>query len=92
MFRVASVGEGYFCCQIEQKDLISFGGESLPPPGADVGGLSGGPVALMTDLAYPLVGIVTEHSQEYDILRIATFEGVNEEDFRRSSPPADCCG
>jgi hypothetical protein len=48
--------------------------------------LSGGPVALMADLAYPLVGIVTEHSQEYDILRIATFDGIFEQDFR--SAPA----
>jgi hypothetical protein len=86
MFRVATVGEGHFCCQIEQNDLISFDGGSLPPPGADVGGLSGGPVALMADLAYPLVGIVTEHSQEYDILRIATFDGIFEQDFR--SAPA----
>jgi hypothetical protein len=56
MFRVASVNEGYFYCQIVQEELISFDGGSLPPTDADVGGLSGGPVALMTPLAYPLGG------------------------------------
>jgi hypothetical protein len=78
MFRVTTSAFGYFTCQIVQDDLISFDGGALPPEDADVGGLSGGPVALMTSLAYPLVGIVTEHLQAFNILRIATFEGINE--------------
>ncbi len=82
MFRVTSAGSGYLYCQIEQKDLISFDGGQLPPPGTDVGGLSGGPVLLMGTLVYPLVGVVTEHHQAYDILRIATLEGVEEKDMR----------
>jgi hypothetical protein len=83
MFRVTSIGDGYFYCQIEQKELISFGEEPLPPPAGDLGGLSGGPVAMMTNLAYPLIGIVTEHLQQYKILRIATLEGIYESDFRK---------
>lgn len=87
MFRVTSANEGYFCCQIVREELISFNGGSLPPPNADVGGLSGGPVALMAQLAYPLIGIVTEHVQEYDILRIATLDGITQEDLLRRVRP-----
>ena len=83
MFRVTSVNEGFFYCQIVQEELISFEGGPLPPPNADVGGLSGGPVALMTSLAYPLIGIVTEHIQAYNILRIATLNDIRQEDLSR---------
>jgi hypothetical protein len=83
MFRVTSVNEGYFYCQIVQEELISFDGGPLPPPDADIGGLSGGPVALMAALAYPLIGIVTEHIQAYNILRIATLDGIRQEDLSR---------
>jgi hypothetical protein len=38
MFRVTSVGEGYFNCQIEQRDLVSFDETALPPPDTDMGG------------------------------------------------------
>jgi hypothetical protein len=82
MFRITSTGPGYFYCQIEQKDLVSFDGGPLPPPGADVGGLSGGPVLLMGNVVYPLVGVVVEHHQSYDLLRIATLEGIYENEFR----------
>jgi hypothetical protein len=83
MFRITSVNDGYFYCQIVREELISFDGSPLPPPNADVGGLSGGPVALMTSLAYPLIGIVTEHIQAYDILRIATLNGIRQQDLSR---------
>jgi len=79
VFRTTSAGPGYFYCQIENEELISFDGGELPPPDADVGGLSGGPASLMLPLDYPLVGIVVEHSRTYNILRIATFEEIPED-------------
>jgi hypothetical protein len=76
MFRVTSTGDGYFYCQIEQRDLISFSGRPLPPPDAEMGGLSGGPVLCVCRLAYPLVGVVTDHCRmafgDFEALRIAT--------------------
>jgi hypothetical protein len=86
LFRVSSTGEGYFYCQIEHEDLISFDGGALPPPDADVGGLSGGPAVLMLRIDYPLVGIVTEHSQAYNILRISTLHDIPLESIRRTLP------
>ncbi len=86
LFRITSVGEGYFYCQIEQEELISFDGGPLPPSDAEVGGLSGGPAALMLQLDYPLVGVVIEHSQTYNILKISTVDNIPLEDIRRTIP------
>lgn len=83
MFRVTTIGSDYLYCQIDHPELISFDGNPLPAPGSNVGGLSGGPVLAMDhdEMSYPLIGIVTEHSQAYDVLRIATFEDIEERDL-----------
>jgi len=60
LFKITRTGPGYFYCQIEQRDLVSFDDRPLPPPDADFGGLSGGPVLLVGTLSYPLVGVITE--------------------------------
>jgi hypothetical protein len=67
-------------CHIKRKDLISFNGGPLPEPGAEMGGLSGGPVLLVGNLSYPLVGLITDRcymsSADLEILRVATLESV----------------
>jgi hypothetical protein len=83
VFRITSTGPGYFYCQIDHEELISFDGGTLPPPDADVGGLSGGPAALMMPLDYPLAGIIVEHNQAYNILRISTLDGIPVKSIRR---------
>jgi len=77
MFRVTETGDGYFICQIEQEELISFS-EGLPIPDAcmDLGGLSGGPALLVQKLAYPLVGVVSQYLGSFQLLRIATLENA----------------
>lgn len=80
VFRVTKVGAGHCKCLIERKDLISFTGMPLPQPGTEMGGLSGGPVLLLGNLSYPLVGIVTDRCEmsfaELEILTFATLESV----------------
>lgn len=80
MFRVNNTGDGYCDCQIEYRDLISFDDSPLPPPDADMGGLSGGPVFCMGTLSYPLIGVVTDHCRmtfaDFQLLRIATLHGI----------------
>jgi hypothetical protein len=80
VFRVTAVGEGHCKCHIERKDLISFNGGSLPEPGTQMGGLSGGPVLLVGNLSYPLVGVITDRCEmtlaELEILKVATLESV----------------
>jgi len=77
MFRVTTTGDGYFVCQIERDDLVSFNEKSsLPDPATDFGGWSGGPVLLVGTVGYPLVGVVSEYQQGFELLRIATLERV----------------
>jgi hypothetical protein len=77
MFRVTTTGDGYFVCQIERADLVSFNERSpLPDPGTDFGGWSGGPALLVGAVAYPLVGVVSQYHRDFELLRIATLENV----------------
>jgi hypothetical protein len=78
MFRVTSSRDGYCMCQIMEEDLISFDGVPSPPPGTKLGGISGGPVLLVTDLHYPLAGVIIEQCPMgfMDFLRIATLDGI----------------
>lgn len=80
VFKVTAVGEGCCKCMIERRDLISFDGGPLPPPGTDMGGLSGGPVLLVGALSYPLVGVVTDRCEmsfaEFEILKFAALADV----------------
>lgn len=89
MFRVTTVGSGYFYCQIEPRELISFNEMTLPPPDTDFGGLSGGPVLLDLGIVYPLIGLITEHcsmaSADLQFLKIATLDSVREEDLHRDT-------
>ncbi len=72
LLRVTTVGERHLVCQFERQHWIAGNGEEIPPPGADLGGMSGAPALLVQDLAYPLVGLVSEHSSAYELMRITT--------------------
>ena len=80
VFKVTAAGEGCCKCVIERRDLISFDGGPLPPPGTDMGGLSGGPVLLVDAINHPLVGVVTDRCEmsfaEFEILKFATLADV----------------
>jgi hypothetical protein len=80
VFKVTAVGDGCCKCTIDRRDLISFDGGPLPPPGTDMGGLSGGPVLLVDAINYPLVGVVTDRCEmsfaEFEILKFATLADV----------------
>jgi len=83
MLPVSNVGAGYFYCQIDQKDLISFNGGPLPDPGTFLGGLSGGPVLLVEkSYPYPVVGVISQSQDDWGLLRIASLDGIDEKDFR----------
>ena len=86
LFRVTNVGTGYCKCRIEPGDLVSFCERPVPPPGTDIGGVSGGPVFLVGP-GYPLVGVITEHcymeSTGLELLEFATFDSVHIESPRK---------
>ena len=58
--------------QFEREQLISSDDRVIPPAGTDLGGMSGGPVFLVQDLPYPLVGLISEYSSEFELMRIVT--------------------
>lgn len=80
LFRVATVGDDYCTCRIEHQDLVSFNGTPPPPPGADFGGISGGPVFLLRDGNCSLVGVITDHGYmdfaRLELIRIATLGSI----------------
>jgi hypothetical protein len=80
VFKVTAVGDGSCKCMIKRRDLISFDGGPLPPPGTDMAGLSGGPVLLVDAINYPLVSVVTDRCEmsfvEFEILKFATLADV----------------
>jgi hypothetical protein len=76
MFSVTRTGDGYFICQIERKNLVTFNDEApLPDEKMDMGGLSGGP-ALLVGETYPVIGVISEYQMDFGLLRIATLESV----------------
>jgi hypothetical protein len=80
IFRVTVAVADHCKCLIERKDLVGFDEGRLPESGADMGGLSGGPVLLVDTLDFPLVGVVTDRCEmslaELEILQFATLENV----------------
>lgn len=80
IFRV-TIAEANRCkCLIERRNLIGFEEGRLPEPGADMGGLSGGPVLLVGTFDFPLIGVVTDRCEmslaDLEILQFATLENV----------------
>ena len=70
LLKITTVGDNYWICQFEREQWISsFGGE-IPPPDTALGGMSGGPVFLVGQIHYPLVGIITEFHSAFELLRI----------------------
>lgn len=80
LFQVRAAEEGRCKCLIERRNLIGFNGRPLPETGMHMGGLSGGPVLLVGNSGYPLVGVITEICQltvgEVEIFIVATLESV----------------
>jgi S1-C subfamily serine protease len=76
IFRVTTVGDGYCMCQWEREHFVTFRPPGAPPEGADLAGMSGGPVLLIGGIAFPLVGAVSEFQKSFEILRLSTLWGA----------------
>lgn len=79
LMRVATVGERYFVCQFEREEWVNFSHAQMPEPGTSLGGMSGGPVFANGPLAFPLVGLISEFSQDFELLYVKSFESVPQE-------------
>lgn len=72
MLQISSVSERHMVCQFEREHWISFNPSGFPPPGTNLGGLSGAPVFAVGNLAYPLIGVVSEFSSSFELLYVKT--------------------
>jgi hypothetical protein len=86
LLSATSVRERHVLVQFKREHLISNDGRELPPVGADFGGMSGGPVFLVRNLMYPLVGVITEHNSAFELMRMATLNHLPP-DFELSGLP-----
>jgi hypothetical protein len=48
MPRITSVTDHQITCRFDREKMIDLGGSGLPPPGYDIGGVSGGPLLVPT--------------------------------------------
>jgi hypothetical protein len=76
LMQVTTVGNNYLVCQVEREHLVAFDENGIPPHGTDWGGMSGGPVFLVDNLVYPLVGVISEFNTDLELVRIATLSHV----------------
>ncbi len=70
--KVTTVQDRHLMCQFERDYWIAPEGLELPPEGADLGGMSGGPALLVRDLVYPLIGVISQHNRMFEIMKITT--------------------
>lgn len=78
MLQVTAAGDRYVVCQFHREHWIGDG-RDIPPPGSDLGGISGGPALLVQNLVYPLVGVLSEFSTTFELLYIKTLSHAPED-------------
>ena len=76
MLQVTSVGSDYAVCQFFRENWVSFDNHGVPPPGTDLGGISGAPVLQVRRLDYPLIGLVSEFSPNLELLYFKLLDSV----------------
>jgi len=77
MLPVTTSGDAHLCSQWDRENMIHFSGAGgIPPSGIQLGGMSGGPVFLVRQLDYPLVGVVTDFQSEWELMRLGLLSAV----------------
>jgi hypothetical protein len=72
LLEVTAVGERHMICQFHRERYVNFGPNGIPPAGTFLGGISGGPVLGVRNLSYPVIGLVSEFSHDYELLYVKT--------------------
>lgn len=73
---VTTVAEGRFVCQFQRENWQHIGYGPIPPQSTVLGGMSGTPVFMYGDLHYPLVGVITDHNEDLDLLYVASLNSL----------------
>ncbi len=76
VLRVESASDRRLTSVHERGDLILAKGPEIPPQGADLGGMSGGPVFRFSNSSLELVALIKEDSQLFDAYFFAPLSDV----------------
>ena len=72
LLEITLVREHYVVCQFQRENWVTFDPHAIPPAGTPLGGMSGGPVLAVRNLTYPLIGLISEFSHDYELLYLKT--------------------
>lgn len=78
LLQVTEVGDHHIVCQFLREHWVSYNPRGVPPPGTNLEGISGGPVLSVGQLAYPLIGAVSEFNSSFELLRVNTLSHAAE--------------
>jgi len=84
---VTTSREGYLTIQFVREEWLSQNSPRSPEPHEELGGVSGGPVFSVLHgvvLSWRLVGVVTEFSTEWEIVRASSLSKVQPDGFLES--------
>jgi hypothetical protein len=70
LLRVIDSKDRVFRCHMNRESIIKTRGPDVPPPGTEFGGMSGGPVFIVTDGALELAGIITRFAVEMEVFEM----------------------
>jgi hypothetical protein len=76
LMRVTDVSAYGLICQFERDTWIWDGPNDPPPPGSKLSGMSGGPVFSLDGISIPLVGLIRDFVDKWEVLHVATFAGM----------------
>jgi len=71
ILQVISVSGNKFKCYMNRETLIKVRGTHVPPPGTNLGGMSGGPVFRLVNGEPDLCGIITDFGQSLEVYYMA---------------------
>ena len=71
VLRVISASGNNFKCHMDRDTLIKVRGPHVPPPGTNLGGMSGGPVFRLVNGEPDLCGIITDFGQSLEVYYMA---------------------
>ncbi len=76
LMRVTDTSDTSLICQFERDTWIWDERHPPAPPGADLSGMSGGPVFSTAGLAMPLVGVIKRFGATWEVLHVGLFAGM----------------
>lgn len=75
LMRVGSASDRRVVSPMDRSKLVAARGLGLPQRGANMGGMSGGPVFVLRDWKPELIGVITDFGEDFETFFFGTFIG-----------------